>query len=150
MAEKTLKGRIREDMNAARRQQDRDRARLLSTLLSDIHNKEIELGHELEDGEVVEVLAKAVKLRTEAAEQMASRPELAEKERGEIAVLKEYMPPQLGEEEIRKLIVEAVEGGASNIGAVMGQVMPKLKGQADGREVNRLARAVIEARAPGH
>ena len=50
------------------------------------------------------------------------------------------MPAQLGEEEIRKVVVEAVSGGADNIGAVMKVVMPKLKGQADGKEINRIAR----------
>ena len=149
MPESTLKNSLREDMNAARRQQDRDRARLLSTILSDIKNKEIELGHELDDAETVEVLAKALKLRREAAESMESRPELAEKELAEAEVLKGYMPPQLGEEEIRRIVVEAVDGGASNMGAVMGRVMPQLKGRADGREVNRIVREVLESRASG-
>jgi uncharacterized protein YqeY len=149
MTEDTLKERLRGDMNAARRRQDRDRARLLSTTLSDIRNKEIELGHELDDAEVIGVIAKAIKMRNEAAEQMASRPELAEKERSEAEQLMAYMPPQLDEDEIRCMVVEAVEGGASNIGAVMGQVMPKLKGQAEGREVNRIAREVLAARGSG-
>jgi uncharacterized protein YqeY len=149
MAEARLKDKIREDMNAARRRQDKDRARLLSTLLSDIRNREIEVGHELNDDEVVDVLARAVKLRNEAAEQMASRPELADKERREVEVLKEYMPPQLGEEEIRQIVMEVVEAGATNIGALMGRVMPRVKGRADGREVNRIAREVLESRASG-
>jgi len=149
MPESTLRETLREDMNAARRQQDKDRARLLSTVLADVRNKEIELGHELDDAEVVEVLAKAVKLRREAAESMESRPELAEREQAEAEALKGYMPPQLGEEEIRQSIVEAVEAGASNIGAVMSRVMPRLKGRADGREVNRLAREILESRASG-
>ena len=149
MPESTLKNSLREDMNAARRQQDRDRARLLSTILSDIKNKEIELGHELDNAETIDVLTKALKLRREAAESMESRPELAERELAEAEVLKGYMPPQLGEEEIRQIVVEAVDGGASNMGAVMGRVMPQLKGRADGREVNRIVREVIESRASG-
>ena len=149
MPESTLRETLREDMNAARRQQDKDRARLLSTILADVRNKEIELGHDLDDAEVVEVLGKAVKLRREAAESMESRPELAQREQAEAEVLKGYMPPQLGEEEIRQSVVEAVEAGASNIGAVMGRVMPQLKGRADGREVNRLAREILDSRASG-
>jgi uncharacterized protein YqeY len=149
MTASSLKDKIRDDMNDARRRQDKDRARLLSTLLSDIRNREIELKREAKDDDVVEVLAKAVKLRNEAAEQMASRPELAEREKAEAEALKEYMPPQLDEEEIRQLVVEAVDGGAPNIGAIMGRVMPQLKGRADGREVNRIAREVLESRASG-
>jgi hypothetical protein len=136
-------------MNAARRRQDKDRARLLSTILADVRNREIEVGHELDDTEAVEVLARAVKMRNEAAEQMASRPELADKERAEVEALKEYLPPQLSEEEIRRMVVEAVDAGASNIGAVMGRVMPQLKGRADGREVNRIVREVLDSRAAG-
>jgi uncharacterized protein YqeY len=149
MAEEALKDRIRGDMNAARRQQDKDRARLLSTLLSDIRNREIEVRHELEDGEVVEVLARAVKMRNEAAEQMASRPELADRERGEAEVLKGYMPPQLSEEEIRQLVQGAIDAGAQNVGAVMGHVMPEVKGRADGREVNRMVREVLQSKGSG-
>ncbi|UCC49273.1 MAG: GatB/YqeY domain-containing protein [Gemmatimonadota bacterium] len=147
MAELNLKDRIRQDMNAARRQQDRDRARLLSTLLSDIRNREIEKRHELDEGDVLEVLARGMKMRNEAAEQMASRPELAAKERAEVEIIKGYMPAQLSEEEIRQKIVEAIEAGATNIGPLMGQVMPQLKGRAEGREVNRIAREELARRS---
>lgn len=147
MAELTLKDRIRQDMNAARRQRDRDRARLLSTLLSDIRNREIEKRHELDDAEVAEVLGRGVKMRKEAAEQMASRPELAARERAEVEIIQGYMPAQLNEEEIRQKIVEAIEAGAANIGALMGRVMPELKGRAEGREVNRIAREELARRS---
>ncbi len=133
-------------MNAARRQQERDRARLFSTILSDIRNWEIELGHELGDEEVISVLTRGIKLRVEAAEQMASRPELAEKEQREVEILRWYMPPQLSGEEIRRKIVEAIEAGATDIGAVMGLVMPQVKGAADGRKVNAIAREELDAR----
>ena len=149
MAKDTLKEKLRNDMNAARRAGDKDRARLLSTILSDIKNKEIEARHELEDPEVLEVLAKAIKIRNEAAESMASRPEMAERERAEAEALKAYMPPQLGEEEIHKIVVEAIEAGATSIGAVMKTVMPKLKGRADGKQINRIARAELEKGGSG-
>ncbi len=149
MAETNLKDRLREGLNAARRQRDRDRTRLLSTVLADIRNKEIDVRHELDDDEVIEVLSRCVKQRNEAAEQMASRPERAEKERAEAEILKEYMPAQLEEEEIRELIARAIEAGADNIGAVMGSVVPLTKGRAEGREVNRIARKELEIRRTG-
>ncbi len=127
-------------MNDARRGGDKNRARLLSTILSDIRNKEIAVGHDLEDPEVLDVLAKAVKLRNEAAESMAARPEKAEVEQAEAEALKAYMPEQIGAAEIREVVVEAIEGGARDIGAVMKAVMPKLKGRADGKEINSIAR----------
>lgn len=146
MSEQNLKERIRSDMNAARREGDRLRSRLYSTVLSDIRNREIELGHELDDDEVIEVLSKAIKMRTEAAEQMASRPDLAEKEEKEAELLRTYLPPRLDEAEIRAEVVEAIQAGARNIGAVMGQVMPRVRGRADGREVNQIAREELEKR----
>lgn len=149
MAELSLKERLRSDMNDARRQGARDRARLFSTLLADVKNKEIELGHELDDQEVVEVLTRCLKLRNEAAEQMASRPDLAERERAEAATIKEYLPPEAGEEEIRQKVREAIEAGANNIGAVMGTVMPQFKGRAEGRDVNRVAREELEKGGSG-
>jgi uncharacterized protein YqeY len=148
MTERTLKDRIRDDMNAARREGDRERSRLFSTVLADIRNREIEVGHELDDEEVVEVVGRAIKMRTEAAEQMASRPERARKEEEEAERLREYLPPQLGEEEIRAKVVAAIEGGATNLGAVMGRVMEQVKGRAEGSEVNRIAREELSARGP--
>jgi uncharacterized protein YqeY len=136
-------------MNEARRGGEKTRARLLGTILSDIRNKEIAVGHELEDPEVLDVLAKAVKLRNEAAESMAARPEKAEVERAEAETLKAYMPEPIGEDEIRQVVLEAVEGGAGDIGAVMKAVMPKLKGRADGKEINRIAREAIAGGGSG-
>ena len=136
-------------MNAARLQKNRGRARLLSTVLSDIRNREIEAGHELEDVEVLEVLSKAVKMRLEAADQMGSRPELEQKEREEAEILKEYLPPQLSADEIRGMVVDAIEAGAANMGAVMGRVMPQLKGRADGRAVNQIADEELRLRRVG-
>lgn len=125
------------------------RARLFSTLLSDIRNREIEVGHELDEGETIQVLSRAIKMREEAAEQMASRPERAERERGEVEVIRGFMPPRLDEEEIRTRVVTAIESGATELGAVMGRVMPELRGRADGREVNRIAREELAARGSG-
>ncbi|MGD2215816.1 MAG: GatB/YqeY domain-containing protein [Gemmatimonadales bacterium] len=149
MAEANLEQRLRNDMNEARRQGAKDRARLLSTILADVKNKQIELGHQLDDQEVIEVLARCVKLRNEAAEQMVSRPELADRERAEAATIKEYLPPEASEEEIRQKVREAIAAGANNIGAVMGAVMPQFKGRAEGRDVNRVARGELEKGGSG-
>ena len=141
MAE-ALKERIRADLNAARRERDRLRTLVLTTTLSDIRNREIELGHELSDAETVEVLSRGIKRRQEAAEQMRAgkRDELAEKEEREAAMLSAYLPPPLEEAEVRELVREAIGGGAKSIGEVMGRIMPRIKGRFDGREANRIVR----------
>ena len=141
MAE-ALKERIRADLNAARRERDRLRTLVLTTTLSDIRNREIELGHELSDAETVEVLSRAIKRRQEAAEQMRAgkRDELAEKEEKEAALLAAYLPPPLGEAEVRAMVREAIQAGATSIGDVMGRIMPQIKGRFDGKEANRIVR----------
>ncbi|HUF12432.1 MAG TPA: GatB/YqeY domain-containing protein [Longimicrobiales bacterium] len=133
---------IRSDLNAARRERNKLRTTVLTTMLSEIRNREIEVRHELTDEEVVEVVNRQIKRRREAAEQMRSggRAELAEKEEQEAEILATYLPPQLGVEEARAIVREAIAAGANNVGAVMGAVMPKLKGRFDGRETNRIVR----------
>lgn len=146
MAE-SLKQRIREDLNAARRARDRLRTTVLSTTLSEVRNQEIEVGHDLADPEVVEVLGRAVKKRREAADQMRAggREELASGEEREAAILQEYLPPQLSEEEVRLLAREAIQAGATNLGTVMGKIMPAIKGRFDGREANRVVREELDS-----
>lgn len=138
MADSPLKRRLREDLNAARKTRHKPRTLLLTTTLSDVHNREIELGHELSDDEVGEVLTRAIRRRREAAELMASRPELAERELWEAETLQAYLPQALGADEIRAIVREAIEGGARTIGAIMGRVMPRVKGRADGKRVNEI------------
>lgn len=138
----TLKDTIREDLNTARRDRDKLRTTLLTMLLAEIRNKEIDVGHELDDGEVHAVATTAIKRRREAAEQMrgGGREELAAKEEQEAALLQAYLPPQLGEDEVRAMVRDAIAGGAKDIGGVMKAVSPRTKGQFDGRELNRIAR----------
>ena len=138
----SLKDTIRNDLNAARRDRDKLRTVVLTSFLSDIRNKEIDAGHELGDAEVQGVVTTLIKRRREAAEQMRAggREELAQKEDAEAVILQTYLPPQLGEDEVRAMVREAIAGGAKDIGGVMKAVSPKTKGQFDGRELNRIAR----------
>lgn len=141
-----LKERLRNDLNAARRERDKLRTLVFTTILSDLKNREIELGHELADMEVVEVVQRAIKRRREASEQMraGNRLDLAEKEDAEAEVLNGYLPAQLSEGEVRGFVREAVSSGANNVGAVMGRIMPKIKGVFDGKEANRIVREELE------
>lgn len=150
MAE-TLAETIRTDLNQARRSRDKLRTTVLTTMLSEIRNREIELGHGVGDEEVLEVVNRQLKRRREAAEQMRAggRPELAEKEEREAELLAHYLPPQLDADDVRAMVREAIAAGAANIGAVMGRVMPNLKGRFDGAEANRIVREELAGDLPG-
>ena len=141
MAE-TLKERMRSDLNEARKARDKARTGVLTMTLSEVRNKEIELGREVSDEDVVGVVAKAIKQRREAADQMrqAGRTELAEKEEREAAVLEAYTPESMPEEEVRAIVRDAIASGADNMGAVMGVIMPRIKGRFEGRDANRIVR----------
>ncbi len=110
--------------------------------LSELKNREIELGREAVDADVIEVITKAVKRRKEAADQIraAGRTDMAEREEQEATVLSVYLPAQLSEDEVRAFAREAVAAGATNVGALMAHMMPRLKGRFDGKEANRIAR----------
>ena len=142
MADPTLKERLREDLNSSRRNRDKQRTLVLTTFISEIRNREIELGREARDEDVEGLLATAIKRRREAAEQMrgGGREELALREEQEAELRKGYLPPQLAEGEVRAIVREAIAGGAGDLGAVMKNVMPRVKGRFDGKELNRVVR----------
>lgn len=137
-----LTERLRADLNTARRERDKLRTVVLTTTLSEIKNRQIELGREPGDEDVQEVVGRAIKKRREAAEQIRAvgRADLADKEEQEAALLLPYMPEQLSEDDVRQMVKEAVAGGANNIGAVMGAIMPRVKGRFDGKDTNRIVR----------
>lgn len=141
MAE-TLKDRMRSDLNEARKSKDKLRTSVLTMTLSEVRNREIDLGRELGDADVVAVVTKALKQRKEAADQMreAGREELAEKEEQEARVLDAYTPESMEEDEVRALVKDAIASGADNMGAVMGVIMPRIKGRFDGKDANRIVR----------
>src|SRR5688500_20229556 len=101
------------------------------TTLSEIKYKEVDQGREADDAQVIDVINKAIKKRREASEQMraGNRAELADKEDQEAALLSKYLPAPLSETDVRGFVREAIAGGASNMGAVMGKIMPKIKGE---------------------
>ena len=137
--------RVRDDLNDARKARDKDRVSVLGMTVSEIKNAAIAKRDELSDDEVQQVVARAVKKRREAAEQMrsAGREELADHESWEADVLQTYLPPPLTEEDVRAMVQDAVAAGADNMGAVMGRVMPALRGRFDGKEASRIVREAL-------
>lgn len=141
----SLKIKLQSDLNEARKARDKLRTLVLSTTLSDIRNREIELGSEADDAEVLAVVSRALKRRKEAADQMRAggRPELAEKEEVEAGMLSQYLPKGLSEVEVREMVREIMGEGVRELGPVMGRLMPLLKGRFDGKEANRIVREEI-------
>lgn len=147
----TLKDTLRTDLTAAMKARDTTRSATLRMALTSVTNAEVagDTAVQLDDDAVLKVLAKEAKKRKEAATAYrdANRPELAEKEEAELAVLEAYLPQQLGDDEVEALVRQAVaETGATGM-AQMGQVMktvqPLVAGRADGAKVAAAVRAVL-------
>lgn len=138
----SLKERLRTDLNDARRARDKVRTLVLSTTLAELRNREIEAGGALDDDGARMVVARAIKQRQDAAAQMeeGGRADLAAREREQEGVLRDYLPPELGADEVRAIVRELIDGGAGHIGAVMGGLMPRIRGRFDGRAASAIVR----------
>jgi uncharacterized protein YqeY len=134
-------------MNAARKAQDKDRTLVLGTILANLKNREIDLRRPATDEEVAEVLRKGIKIRREAIEQYTAggRTDLVAVEQAQIAVLGEFLPPAVDPEEIRAAVREVIGGGAKDLGKVMGQIIQRYKGRAEGKLINQIVREELQA-----
>ena len=140
-----LKDRLRTDLTAAIKSRDEVRSSTLRMVLTAVTNAEVagKQQRELSDDDIVGVLSTEAKKRREAAEAFADagRDESATKERAEAAVIADYLPAQLSEDEISALVTETIDGlgvrgdGMKAMGRVMGTLTPQVKGRADGGAV---------------
>ncbi|HEY5980418.1 MAG TPA: GatB/YqeY domain-containing protein [Microlunatus sp.] len=140
-----LKQQLRTDLTAAMKARDKVRSGTLRMVLTAITEAEVSgrESHELSEQQVLDVVIKEAKKRREAEEAYATadRPELAEKERAEAAVLADYLPQQLTPDQVAALVAEAIastgaaELGLKGMGKVMGVITPQTKGKADGGAV---------------
>lgn len=133
---------MQSDLNSSRKARDKAGTLLLGTLLADLKNRRIELLRDLTDDDVREVLRKGIKRRRESVEmyEKGRREDLASRERDEAARIEQYLPANVPDEEIRMAVRAAIAGGAGNIGALMGTLLPQFKGRAEGATINRIAR----------
>lgn len=146
-----LKNQIQQDMLASMKAQDEIRLSALRMLKAAILKWEVSGSEKKEatDEDVLQIINKEVKQRKDSIEQFknGNRPELAEKEEKEMVILQAYLPAQLTEAEILNLAKDAVaESGAASkadIGKVMGKLMPKVKGRADGALVNKVVNGLL-------
>jgi uncharacterized protein YqeY len=149
-----LKDRLRSDLTSSMRARDAVRTRTIRAVLSAVQVEESAgTAHDLTDSELVTVVTREAKKRREAATAYddAKRPELAEQERAELAVLEAYLPTQLSDEQLTALVAEeiakAAEQGATGkaaLGAVMKTVRPRVAGQAEGGRVAAEVRRQLE------
>jgi len=146
-----LKEKIQEQLKEAMKSRDKVKTRTLRMVIAALKNFEVEKMGEATDEEIIQIIQKEVKRRKEAIEEYkkAGREELAQSEREELEILMEYLPKQLTEDEIRSLALEVIkEVGASSLkdlGKVMKVIMPKVKGRADGKVVNRIVREILQS-----
>jgi len=147
----TLKSRLDDDLKSAMRSGDSLRRNVIRYLKSQVHNQEITDQSELDDDGVLRVLTKQAQQRKESirAFEEGGRADLVDKESAELEIITEYLPQQLSEAEIREAVdfavTEAGARGPGDMGAVMRNVMPRLRGRADGREVNAIVSEVLKA-----
>lgn len=141
-----IKERLQEDWKQAMKSRDKFRSSTISLARSAILLVEKTDGIKLEDNQVIEILAKEVKQRNESILefQKGNRQDLVDNTKAEIEILKEYLPQQLSEEEIKKIVLDVADSlGASSIkdmGKVMAEVRPKVVGRADGRLVSSIVK----------
>lgn len=150
MAE-SLKEQLNEDIKDAMRARDQERLGTLRSLSAAIKQKEVDERTELDDAAVTALVEKQIKQRRESAEQYeaGNRPELADRERREIAVLENYLPAPLSEAELDRLINDAIAASDAQSMRDMGQVMNALKPQVQGRADMSAVSARVKARLGG-
>ena len=142
---------ISDDLNEALKCGDKNRVSILRMIKSAVKNREIEKKAPLDDDEVKAILKTFVKRAKESIEQFtnAGRTELVEKEKQELAVVQNYLPKQLSEEETKSMISDIVKElgsvGPQDMGKIMKAVMGKARGLVDGKLANKLLKKILEA-----
>ncbi|MES9995240.1 GatB/YqeY domain-containing protein [Desulfovibrio aminophilus] len=146
-----LQARIESDFVAAYKAKESVKVAVLRMLKTAIKNRQVELCRLLEDGEILDVIAKQVKQRRESIEQFNAghRPDLAEKEAAELEQLVDYLPTALSDEELAAAVDTAIAAlgasGLKDMGRVMQAVMEAHKGQVDGKKASALVRGRLSA-----
>src|SRR6185369_1581925 len=144
-----IKEQIENDLKESLKAKDALRADTLRMLKTRIKNEEIAKQKEFSEEEIMPLIQSEMKRRKDSVEAYTkgNRPELAKKEQDEIAILQKYLPDQMSEAEVAKIIDETLNGqgfGPADFGKAMGAVMPKLKGKEDGAIVSKLLKEKLK------
>ncbi len=141
-----LEKRLLQDMKAAMKAGDKLRLETIRSLRAQLKNAQIEKGGELTEAEQIQVLMKAAKKRKESIEQFRAvgREDRAEVEAQELALIEAYLPPQMTPQEIARLVDQVIQqvhaAGPKDMGRVMGALMPRVKGRAEGKLVQQIVK----------
>jgi uncharacterized protein YqeY len=147
----TLAQKIRTDLEQSIRKDDKRRCLVLRSVLASIRNAEIAQQKDLDDSGILVVIDKEAKMRRESIEafEKGNRPDLVANEKAELAILLEYLPEQMSREEIaaaaRKVISELGATSQKDKGKVMSQLMPQLRGRAQGQEVSDVVSEILSS-----
>jgi len=150
MSDITLVDTVKAAQKTAMKARDKERTAVLRLMLSEFKRIEVDERVDLDDARALAILDKMIKQRRDSLQQYesAGREDLASREKAEIDVIQEFLPGQLGEEEIDTLIDEAIAGadgsGMAVMGAVMGQLKPQLQGRADMGAVSQRVKAKLQ------
>ncbi|NMA85902.1 MAG: GatB/YqeY domain-containing protein [Tissierellia bacterium] len=146
----SLKEELMEDLKTSMKNKDSIRKNTITMVRAAIKQKEIDERVELKDEEILEIISKQLKEKKNAIKDFkkGERQDLVEQTESEMEILLEYLPKQLDEAEIEKIVKETIEEveakSMKDIGIIMKSVMPKVKGRADGNTVNKIARKILE------
>jgi uncharacterized protein YqeY len=146
-----MKERLAQDLKEAMRAQDEVRKRTIRMALAAIRNAEIDHQTELDESDVIVILQKEVKSRNETIEgaEKAGRDDLIAEANHEIEILEEYLPQAISPAELENIVVESISEikatSMKDMGQVMQAVMPKVRGRADGKEVNQIVRKLLSS-----
>ncbi len=145
----SLKDKLTEDLKQAMRQGDEQRRSTLRLVMAAIKNAEIEKRRELEEGELLAIIAKEAKQRRESMAEFerGGRQDLVDREEAELQILLAYLPEQLSQEEIeaqaRQIIEEVGATSPAQMGQVMRRLMPLMQGKADGKLVSQVVKELL-------
>lgn len=140
---------IQEDLKGSLKAKDGTRVSVLRFLLAALKNREIEKKEALSEEEILAEIVSSAKRRRESIEAFrdGERQDLVEKEETELAILAEYLPEQMSQEEVRRIALEVIgkvgAGSLADIGKVMKELMPRVQGRADGKAVNQIVRDLL-------
>lgn len=145
----SLKENLEKEMKESLKAKDSFKLGVVRFLLSQIKNKEIDTRKPVTDGEIFKIIQTLAKQRKEGISfsEKAGRADLVEKEEKELALLESYLPKELSEEELAKIIGDAVKetgaAGPQDFGKVMKAAIPKIAGRADGGKVNEIVKKIL-------
>jgi len=140
---------LEDDLKKAMLAREKEKVSVFRLLLSQIKNREIAVKRDLSEDEISEEISREIKKRKEAIElfKKGKRDDLVVKEEGEVAILQNFLPPAMSDKELRQVIKRIINlekpRGIADFGKIMGKVVDKVKGRADGKRVAQIVKELI-------